>query len=555
VAVRILGGEAAAYALVVVVAVALNQHVGNQGYMPLDQSIVYNGAWRLLAGQVPYVDFWLPFGLVPILLQAPLFLLLGVSWTAYVLQASLLNAAFAASMLFLGRRLGLRLGAATLYGGLAAVVAYPPMATPYVDQHAAIFSAWLLAVVLLGILDPARGRRWWLAAPPLFLLAFFSKPVPSAYALLAGGLALVVTARRQQRGRDLLAVTVAALLWAAAAALALRLAGVTAEAFLAQALDAPLALARERATSSEVASEVANEVAVSAEAAPAAVGDAFARRALVVALYALALLPVIAALVVAARARARDPGRDPAILALFAATAFGIAVLFMALTRNQPVSALALVALAWVAAHAALQRLVPAIATAAAAVATAATLLMLGTWVMPRYLNDFEGGVPAGVDAAVISPQLAHLRWALPPFAAGLDADSADSYRRLVAELAGRPIPPVIVSDSVLYPLIGRAPVPPALFWHRTLSFPADGPARAAFDARFRRDILAAGSDLVVMDGPRTWMAVRLATFPWLEACLRPDGRREIGRFSLIPLDRDCLARQAASDGPALPLR
>lgn len=540
---RILRVEAAAYAAVGLLAVALNQPVGNQGYMPLDQSIVYNGAWRLLAGQVPYVDFWLPFGLVPILLQALLFLLLGVSWTAYVLQASLLNAAFAASMLFLGRRLGLRLGPATLYGGLAAIVAYPPMATPYVDQHAAIFSAWLLAVVLLGILDPARGRRWWLAAPPLFLLAFFSKPVPSAYALLAGGLALVVAALRQERGRDLLFVAVAALLWGAAAALALRLAGVTMDLFVAQALDAPLALAVERVT----ATEISGDPAGIAETSRATVDAALARRATVAGIYLLALLPPVVALVLAQRARRAEP----AILALFAATAFAIALLFMALTRNQPVSALALVALGWVAAHAALQRLAAAIAAVAATVAAAATLLMQATWVMPRYLNDFEGGVPAGVDAAVISPQLAHLRWALPPFAADLDGDSADSYRRLVAELSRLPAPPVIVSDSVLYPLIGRAPVPPALFWHRTLSFPSVGPARDAFDARFRRNILAAGSDLVVMDGPRTWMAVRLAEFPWLVECLRPEGAREIGRFSLIPLDRDCLARQARRPGGA----
>jgi len=134
----------------------------------------------------------------------------------------------------------------------------------------------------------------------------------------------------------------------------------------------------------------------------------------------------------------------------------------------------------------------------------------------------------------------------------GLDVVGENYAQELLAkaaELAADPVPAVVVSDSVLYPLIGRRPVPPALFWHRGLSFPADGPGRAAFDARFRRDILAAGSDLVVMDGPRTWMSVRLDEFPWLVRCLREDGRREIGRFALVPLDRACLARQASDGG------
>ena len=536
-AVRDLQREAAAYGCVGLLAVALNQHHGFLGYMPLDQSIVYNGAWRILNGQLPYVDFWLPFGLVPILLQSLLFLLLGVSWTAYVLHASLFNALFAASMVFLGRRLGLGLGVATLYGILAAVVAYPPMATPYVDQHAAIFSAWLLAAVLLGILDPGTGRRWWLVAPPLGLLALLSKPVPSAYALLAGGLALGVAAGLQKRWHDLRRVALGAGLWGVATLVALWWAGVTWELFSTQALRAPLAVAAERTGLAAAASDGAGAVA-DGGIAPAVLG----RRALIAAIHALALLPTAAALVFAARARRVEAWSLP----LFAAAAFGIAVLFMALTRNQPASALALVALSWVLAHAALQRPVPSLAAGAAVVAATATALMLANWVAPRYLNDFEGGVPPGVDGAVISPQLAHLQWSMPPFAAHLDDDGADSYRRLVAELRRLPAPPVIVSDSVLYPLIGRAPVPPALFWHRDLSFPATGAARDAFDARFRGDILRSGSDLVVMDGPRTWMHVRLSEFPWLVTCLRLDGTREIGRFSLIPLDRACLARQPA---------
>lgn len=540
---RDLRREAAAYTGVGLLAVLLNQFYGTQGYMPLDQSIVYNGAWRLLNGQMPYVDFGLPFGLVPILLQAALFKAFDVSWTVYVLQASLFNALFASSILFLGRRLGLGLGMASLYAALAAVVAYPPMGTPYIDQHATIFSAWLLAATLLGIVDrgwgagkgKSNGPGWWWLAPPLALLALFSKPMPSALATLVATLALVLAAVLQRRARDLVLVTGAAAAWLVIVAATLGLAGVDWAAFAAQALEAPLSVAVERAAVA-AAGTLPGGAHLPDETFS---GDMLARRALVAAIHGFALLPVLAALVAAARSR------TVAVLtpALFAAGSFGIAMLFMALTRNQPVSALALVAQAWLLAHVALQRGAPRFAKTAAAIATAVSMAMLVEWVMPRYLNDFEGTVPAGPDGAIISPQLEHLRWSMPPSSASLDDDSADSYRRLVAELAAAPVTPVILSDSILYPLIARTPVPPALFWHRGLSFPADGRARDAFDAQFRRNILAAGSDLVVMDGPRTWMSVRLDDFPWLTRCLHEDRRREIGRFLLIPLDRDCLAR------------
>src|SRR5262245_24814417 len=82
------------YLTVFVFSTGINQYYSYIGYMPLDQSTIYNGAWRVLVGQVPYIDFWTPFGLIPILAQAVIFHGLGVSWTNYALQASLLNGLF-----------------------------------------------------------------------------------------------------------------------------------------------------------------------------------------------------------------------------------------------------------------------------------------------------------------------------------------------------------------------------------------------------------------------------------------------------------------------------
>jgi len=49
----------AVYLVIFVFTAGVNQYYGYDGYMPLDQSMIYNGAWRLLSGQTPYVFRWL----------------------------------------------------------------------------------------------------------------------------------------------------------------------------------------------------------------------------------------------------------------------------------------------------------------------------------------------------------------------------------------------------------------------------------------------------------------------------------------------------------------
>ena len=64
---------------------------GRPGFFALDQSIVFDGAYRILSGQVPYKDFLIPIGPGVFCLQAIFFKLFGVNFTAYLLGAAIPN--------------------------------------------------------------------------------------------------------------------------------------------------------------------------------------------------------------------------------------------------------------------------------------------------------------------------------------------------------------------------------------------------------------------------------------------------------------------------------
>ena len=54
---------------VVLFGVILNWFTGHRGLFLNDQSIVWDGGWRILQGQVPYRDFWMPLGPVPFVIR------------------------------------------------------------------------------------------------------------------------------------------------------------------------------------------------------------------------------------------------------------------------------------------------------------------------------------------------------------------------------------------------------------------------------------------------------------------------------------------------------
>lgn len=131
--------------------------VGHRGVFLLDQSIVFDGAWRMAQGQVPYRDFVMPFGPVTFALQAVMFRIAGVDFSSLVLTAGLLSVIATAAA---GRVVWL-LSAGSwplclLAGLLTAVWCQAPFGIPWMEQ-----TAFVLDLLALCALIEGRLRSRW----------------------------------------------------------------------------------------------------------------------------------------------------------------------------------------------------------------------------------------------------------------------------------------------------------------------------------------------------------------------------------------------------------
>src|SRR4029079_3804459 len=72
----------------------LTLHLGRRSFMPLDQSVVFDGGWRTLHGQVPIRDYVTPAGVPAFAVQAVFFAATGATWLSVCLHAALFDAVF-----------------------------------------------------------------------------------------------------------------------------------------------------------------------------------------------------------------------------------------------------------------------------------------------------------------------------------------------------------------------------------------------------------------------------------------------------------------------------
>lgn len=183
-------------------AFALNWTVAQRGLFFYDYSIVFDGGWRIVQGQVPYRDFFMAQPPGVFLLMGAFFKLAGVSFASFAMLPSILNAAGALaaygslSLLCEGRR-----GPALLGGLLTAIWLHPPTGVLMVEQAAYTFN---LVALFCAISAARSGSRWadagWAAAGACWAMAAWTKQNAGLFFLPVLACAIPLALQRLQRG-------------------------------------------------------------------------------------------------------------------------------------------------------------------------------------------------------------------------------------------------------------------------------------------------------------------------------------------------------------------
>jgi len=528
-------GDAALTVAVAAFGSLVSLHYGRIGFMPLDQSIVFDGGWRLLSGQVPFRDFTMPSGLAPILLQAAFFKLFGVTWFSYCLHAAIANGLFCAVVYAILRLVEggwlLSLG----YSLLSAVVFYPPFGVPYMDQHAFFFGAVaaLLAVAAARVRG-ARARALAVAGLPLvLLLAYVSKQIPALFFLPLLALPLAPAGRRRKAALVLIASSVAAV---AGVSLAACLWGVE----WGRVLDFFVRLPR-----------TAGEARLKSLTNPWLLASALWTASVAWGLISVgaAQVGVVVGGLHLLRQRA-SPEKTLSVVRLLLAELLLLSCgLFTVLTKNEaengiPYVFLAL-ALTQITIGEALRHRPEAVWAVALILAAGATLdaYRFNLRVNETRLVLGQEDTPPPTVPPSLPAGLAFMRWRDPAFG----GYSAGDLGALVAFLRDNPGNFLVVGDaSILYGLVGRPSVNPVLWFHPRLTIPGrTTPGFQDYERRLLENLRRYQVRYVVVEMDGTFMGTRPAYFPALVDYIqaRIEGRRSFGSFDVIELG----ARQAGA--------
>ncbi|MBN8548959.1 MAG: hypothetical protein J0M12_06565 [Deltaproteobacteria bacterium] len=154
---------------------------GQRGIFPLDQSIVFDGAYRIQRGQIPFRDFVTPHSLLVLYFQSLLFSVFGTSYSSYLLGAALLNVIAVVfsvriiSILFPQRRLS-----ALSAGVLTSAWFLAPFGTPFGEQCAFLLGLIGIDCLLRALLEvdeshPTAHMRGVVVAGFLAGASFYAK--------------------------------------------------------------------------------------------------------------------------------------------------------------------------------------------------------------------------------------------------------------------------------------------------------------------------------------------------------------------------------------------
>ena len=161
----------------------VNYHYGFIGINPMDNTVLYNGGYKVLNGYIPFSDYWLVTGPLLDYLNAFFFSINGVSWKTFIIHSSTFNLLIAISSYFLFTNLNLPKKYSLFYSALISLLFYPVVGTPFVDHHSTFFL--MIAFYLFITAINKKNNQYFLLIPFIFCLSFLSKQTPAAYGLIA----------------------------------------------------------------------------------------------------------------------------------------------------------------------------------------------------------------------------------------------------------------------------------------------------------------------------------------------------------------------------------
>lgn len=158
-----------------VIAFSVCYTAGNRGLFAFDQSFVIDTAYRIYRGQLPYRDFYAPFGLTAFYGTALFYKLLGVHWSSVVIAASFASLIISWLQISLIASSGERsLWRQAIVGLVSAVCTLSVFGTVYAEYIACLFGLAALRVLFPSVPAPQYGIRI-LISGLCFGLAFHAK--------------------------------------------------------------------------------------------------------------------------------------------------------------------------------------------------------------------------------------------------------------------------------------------------------------------------------------------------------------------------------------------
>ena len=161
----------------------INFHYGFIGLMPMDNTVLFNGGFRVLNGYVPFSDYWLVTGPLLDYLNAFFFKILGLSWKTFIIHSSLINLLLAVTSFHFFIKLEVPKIFSFFYSLLISILFYPVVGTPFVDHHSTFFL--VLSFYFLIISVKYSKYNYFFFIPSILLLSFLSKQTPAVYGIIS----------------------------------------------------------------------------------------------------------------------------------------------------------------------------------------------------------------------------------------------------------------------------------------------------------------------------------------------------------------------------------